>query len=130
MKNRSTVSKMLLIIFVSLTSFIPAKIIKQKKTIKKSPVVLICSCNTPANPVSSVSGSTVTLSWDAVAGAICYSYGGTYTSGGGFSGNTGGTSTSVTIPYNGGGIWQVRAICEGTCTNATCSSSPTGPTAF
>ena len=77
MKKRSTIGKMLAIIFVSLTSFIPIKNIKQKKVIKKATVVLLCSCNTPTNPTSNVSGSSVTLSWDAVSGAVCYSYGGT-----------------------------------------------------
>jgi len=129
MKNHSTISKMLIIIFISLTSFIPVKSVKEKKEIKKTPFVLQCSCSTPLNPISTPSGSNVTLSWAAVSGAIYYSYGGSY-NGGGFSGNTGGTGTSVTIPSNGGGTWQVRAICAGTCTNATCSSAPTSANSF
>ncbi len=117
MKTHSVISKMLIIIFISLTSFIPVKNAKEKKESKKAAVVLQCSCSTPGNPTATPSGSNVILSWDAVPGAICYSYGGSYKGGGGFSGNTGGT-------------WQVRAICGGTCTNATCSSAPTSSNTF
>ena len=130
MKTHSFISKMLIIIFISLTSFIPVKNAKEKKVSKKAHVVLQCSCSIPTGPTATPSGSNVILSWDAVSGAICYSYGGSYNGGGGFSGNTGGTGTTVTIPSNGGGTWQVRAICVGTCTNATCSSAPTSSNTF
>ena len=102
MKTHSFISKMLIIIFISLTSFIPVKNAKEKKVSKKAHVVLQCSCSIPTGPTATPSGSNVILSWDAVSGAICYSYGGSYNGGGGFSGNTGGTGTTVTIPSNGG----------------------------
>lgn len=115
----------LLFIFLLSSSFVyihDGKNGKEKKKTEKETTVLQCSCSTPIGLNTTIVGSNVILSWSSVSGAICYSYGGYYTNDGGFSGNTSGTS--VTIPRNGGGTWQVRAICAGSCANPTCSGTP------
>lgn len=124
-----------LAIFASLIiSILSFTIIKpSKKKAAKSKVTSIkkltpCSCATPTNFFGNASGSTTTFTWTAVTGAIAYSFGGNYSSGGGFTYCV--TGTSITISTSSGGTVQVRAICEGTCSNATCSSSPTGPLTF
>lgn len=101
--------------------FIPDK--SDKRKLKPT-----CVCETPTFIAVTRSGDDITFEWTAINGAEYYKFGGYYSSGGGFSYCE--TGTSKTIPYNGGGTAQIRAICDGTCDNATCSSNPSSPRSF
>lgn len=95
---------------------------------KKTSVPQTCTCNTPGNIRVNRSGGTVTVTWDAVPGAIRYSVGGYYSCIGspGFSFCT--TSNSVSFPSSCFVTFRVRAYCNGTsCTDATCTSPLSGP---
>ncbi|MDX2045347.1 MAG: hypothetical protein SFU87_01085 [Chitinophagaceae bacterium] len=103
----------------------PLKLSEYNKKVSKLYSKDPCSCNTPTVLSVNYSGSYVTITWSSVSGAAEYSWGGYYSGGSGFSGCTSGTS--ATFLTSGGGTFRVRAICEGTCTSATCSSSPSNP---
>ena len=87
------------------------------------------ACIKPQFTSVTTSGSYTTFVWDDTSPQHVYKFGGTYSSGGGFSYCVIGTN-SITIPYNGGGTARVRDICQGTCDNATESSDPSDPYLF
>lgn len=87
-----------------------------------------CNCPTALNFRRTSSGGYTTFKWDAVAGAVTYSFGGYYRQGSGFTYCT--TNTYVTIPTNSGGTAQMRVICKGDCNTNTCSSNTAGPITF
>lgn len=104
-----------------------------KKKAAKSKITAIkkqncTTCPTPANFISTSSGGYTTFRWDAVPGAVTYSFGGYYRTASSFTYCT--TNTYITIPTNGGGTVQMRVICKGDCTSNTCSSNTKGPITF
>ncbi len=115
------------IILLSFTSGIASKKHKAKEK-KAEPAVKVCTCATPSFTSVTSSGGYTTFTWTATPGAVCYSFGGYYHVGGGFSYCP--TSNSQTIPTGSGGTVQVRAICAGNCSLASCSSGTSGPRTF
>lgn len=128
-KKLLSISGLILLLFISISFVLepPKKTDKDHivSVLKKASVIHnTCNCSTPTNVSAIRSGGIVTLTWNAVSGAVTYSVGG-YASCSvtGFSYCA--TTNSIAFSSSCSVTVRVTANCNGTtCLNATCSSSP------
>jgi len=70
------------------------------------------TCAEPTNLIGTLNGTSLTLSWDGPSG-VTFSYGGTLSPNGSFSGTTSTSPVTISVPSGTtGGTFRVNSLCS------------------